>query len=85
MILCNGKPQEKRELGEPTGFTDNLNRPILVGDRMRIHHDCNCDRCHHYEDVVIVWNQDWNAYGMLTRDGRWVSGMGIASGYSVER
>lgn len=50
---------------------------------MSIHHDCNCDRCRHCEDVEIVWNQEWKAYGMLTKDGRWVSGMGIASGYSV--
>lgn len=83
MILCNGKPQEERGVGEPTGFTDNNNAPIRVGDRMSIHHDCNCDRCQHYEDVEIVWNQEWKAYGMLTKDGRWISGMGIASGYSV--
>ena len=83
MIMCNGKTQTERGFGEPTGFIDSNNASIRVGDRMSIRHDCNCDRCKHYEDVEIVWNQEWKAYGMLTRDGRWVSGMGIASGYSV--
>jgi D-serine deaminase-like pyridoxal phosphate-dependent protein len=83
MILCNGKPQEERGFGEPTGFTDNHNAPICVGDRMRIRHDCNCALCQHYDDVEIAWNQEWKAYGMLTIGGRWISGMGIAGGYSI--
>jgi D-serine deaminase-like pyridoxal phosphate-dependent protein len=83
MILCNGKPQEERGFGEPTGFTDNHNAPICVGDRMRIRHNCNCEMCQHYDDVEIAWNQEWKAYGMLTIGGRWISGMGIAGGYSI--
>lgn len=81
MILCNGNQQVERSTGEPTGFLYNNDSPILVGDRMLIRHLCNCDRCNHYDKVTILWNNEWNAYGMFI-DGRWVSGMGICSGYS---
>ena len=67
----------------PTGFSDNNLNPIMVGDYMVINHNCNCEYCQHTEKVQILWNEDWNAYGMRTPDGRWLSGMGISSGYSI--
>lgn len=84
-ILTNdGKPQEKRQTGEPTGFVDNLNVPIKVGDRMDVPHFCNCEYCDRREIVTILWNDDirWKAYGMKTDDGRWISGMGMAGSFS---
>jgi hypothetical protein len=84
MILTNDrKPQEKREIGEPTGFTDNMGREIRVGDRMRVGHFCDCRYCKHYDEVQILWNEEWNAYGMKTNDGQWVSGMGVAGAFPI--
>lgn len=82
ILTNNGKPQEKRQMGEPTGFVDNLNQPIKVGDKMNVSHFCNCELCKHRDIVTILWNDKWNAYGMKTDDGRWVSGMGMAGCFS---
>lgn len=79
----SGKIQEQRPLGELTGFMDNGNRPIKVGNYMIINHECNCEYCKHSDRVQILWNDQWKAYGMKTIDGRWLSGMGIAAGYPV--
>ena len=79
----DGKIQEQKPFGEQTGFTDNGNMPIKVGDFMVISHWCNCEYCRHSDRVQILWNAEWPAYGMKTADGRWISGMGIAAGYLV--
>ena len=66
-----------------TGYTDNGNREIYVGDHMTVpEHDNKC--CQHWIRCEIKWNKEWKQYGMQAKDGRWISGMGIAGGYSVE-
>jgi hypothetical protein len=84
ILTSDGKQQVKRSVGEPTGFADNNLVPIRVGDRMRVGHFCNCEYCRHCDDVEVLWNEEWKAYGMRTADGRWVSGMGVAGAYSVQ-
>ena len=72
-------------IGQLTGFKDGNNVPIEVGDHMIIpsHLDSSC--CDHRVRCEIKWNDEWKAYGMQTKDGEWLSGMGFAGGFFVER
>lgn len=79
-----GKPQVQRNIGEPTGFFDANGTPILVGDFMTISHDCNCGYCDKTFRCQVMWNTKWEAYGLMTENGSFLSGMGIVSGEVVE-
>ena len=73
-----------KDIGFDTGYTDNHNTAVLVGDHMTVpEHDNPC--CTHWVRCKIVWNAEWKAYGMISKDGKWISGMGIAGGYSVQK
>lgn len=71
--------------GEPTGTTDNMLQSLLVGDRLlRVpRHSGDC--CEHRVTCTIRWNPEWQALGLQADDGEWVSGMGIAGGFTRER
>ena len=74
-----------RAVGCLTGFTDGNLVPIKVGDHILAprHLDSSC--CEHKTRCEVKWNDQWNAYGLQTEDGEWISGMGIVSGLFVER
>jgi len=66
---------------ELTGYRDNLCSPIREGDFMIIpEHNNQC--CQHFLRCRVSKNKEhgW----VLEYNGKIISGMGIASGYSVE-
>lgn len=79
----DGKLQVKKEIGEDTGFIDNDLTPIKVGDYMGINHFCNCEYCQKQFKCRVMWNDEWNAYGLVDDTGKWHSGMGIVGGFHL--
>lgn len=76
-----GVPQS----GDPIDRMDCHLRPLIVGDRLlRVpRHDGPC--CEHRVTCTIRWNPEWQALGLQSDDGEWISGMGIAQGFERER
>ncbi len=74
-----GKLQEEKPRGEYTGFTDTNNTPIRVGDKMYVEHWCNCEYCRHRDLCTVTWNPEWEAYGLITTDEKWLAGMNISA------
>jgi len=71
-----------KAIGTDTGFVDNGLVPIRVGDYMTVpEHNNQC--CEHWVKCEILWNEEWEAYGMRSAEGKWISGMGIAGGFRV--
>lgn len=64
-------------------FTDMHVNPIREGDYMTVHEHAN-QCCTHRVRCEVKWNEDWKAYGLCSAEGKWISGMGIVSGYQVE-
>ena len=67
--------------GSDTGYTDGNLTKIHEGDKMRApKKSCGCE----WVVCTVRYNHEWDAYGLQSAKGEWVSGMGIVSGLFIE-
>ena len=41
--------------------------------------------CEHYVDCEVKWNMEWEKYGLVTEDGKWIAPADLAEGYFKKR